>query len=172
MKTQRVKNKRTEKKDYKKFVPFLIKFSIISATGTIILPLLNLSLFTNSIVDIVAAISNVTAFGDILYVKNQPLVVTNMCIGLESTIILAAVIFSLKKPEFNKKVYNLAIAGMFLLAINLVRIITVVEIAKIDFSLVDFVHMVSWLFTTAVIFAAWYVLSKKELEKHTLEELI
>ncbi|PIU21200.1 MAG: hypothetical protein COT15_03525 [Candidatus Diapherotrites archaeon CG08_land_8_20_14_0_20_34_12] len=165
-------NIKPKKVDYKKFIPFVAKFFAISLAGTIILPLLDLNFLTNSIAKFVAYLSGVSVQGNTLLVNSNPLIITNMCIGLESVILLGAIIFSLKKPEFSKKIYSLALAGAFLIIANMLRILAIVGIAKIDYTLVDISHTISWFFTTAVIFAAWYVMSKKELEKNKLEELI
>jgi exosortase/archaeosortase family protein len=95
------------------------------------------------------------------------------CTGLVSASILAAVVFSLKKPEFKKKLLVFVAGSFALMLLNLARLYLVLLVAT-SFGLIwaETVHTVSWFTTAALVLAAWYFGTKRIAKVTNFKELL
>lgn len=99
--------------------------------------------------------------------------IDNLCTGLLSVSVLAAVVFSLSKPRLKQKILLFAAGGIVLFLFNIPRLILVLWIGK-EFGLAaaELVHHVSWVSTSVLILAAWCVGTKRIANIKNFGELL
>ena len=156
-----------------KNILFLIKFSIIFIILTTLIELIDLSFVQNFIAQICANFSGLTFSGINIFLSNGSFVITKFCTGFLSMAILASIIFSLSKPQIEKKIKIFLIGAVALFLLNVVRIIFVLEIGK-NFGVraAEFFHIISWFSTAALIIIAWYYFTKKITKIENFSELL
>jgi exosortase/archaeosortase family protein len=95
------------------------------------------------------------------------------CTGLVSGIILAAVVFSLKKPDWKTKLKLWLLGAMVLFLLNIGRVFLVLVVAK-QYGLywANLVHQISWFSTAVFILGIWLVLSKRLAKVKNVSELV
>ncbi len=88
-------------------------------------------------------------------------------------IILASIVFSLRKPEFKKKLVLFSMGFAVLFLSNFLRIYLVL-LAGINYGIgaADLVHTISWFTTSALIILLWYYLTKKIAKVEKFSELV
>jgi len=151
------KNGQNEKR---KLTLFLAKFFGIYFILTLALEFADLSVLTQSIAKIVGDAVGMAVSGSVLQINSHTFTVTNSCTGLASASILAAVIFSLKRPELKKKI-GLFVAGTIVLLIaNIPRVMLVMVAAQNGYD-ADLVHALTWFLMSAIILLIWYYGTKK-----------
>ncbi|MFA5931042.1 MAG: archaeosortase/exosortase family protein [archaeon] len=155
----------------KKMLVFAIKFFAIFIVLNFLIELVDLSFLTNAITQIAATILGLDYLLNVVYVNNGLFIVSNLCTGLVSASILAAIIFSLNKPELSKKT-TLFLAGLIiLLAVNIPRIIFVLFVAKYGFD-AELVHELTWFVMSGLVLLIWYYGSKRLLKLKEISELL
>jgi len=156
----------------KRLVVFLISFFLIYFILGEIINLLDLSFLTNALASFSASVVGGVALGNLVILgEGSKFVVSNMCTGLVSASILAAVVFSLRKPNMKKKVALFVLGTILLMLINIPRIILVLLAAKAGFD-AEMVHMATWFLMSAAILLIWYVGTKAWAKVEDFGELI
>jgi exosortase/archaeosortase family protein len=111
--------------------------------------------------------------GNKIFFDSQSFEITNNCTGLVSGAILAAIIFSLKKPDLKKKFLIAITGGIALFLLNLPRIWLVLAIAKNHGTgLAGTLHEITWLTTALLVILIWYFATKKIVGIKNFGELI
>ncbi len=150
---------------------FLGKFFVIFAILTIIIELLDLSVFTSWLASICATPFGLEAQGNAIMINGQQFAVTNACTGLMSASILAAVIFALKKPEIEKKIVIFLAGLVVLLVANIPRIMLVLWTATVGLD-AGLVHTLTWFLMSALILLLWYYGTKLYAKIDDFSELL
>ncbi len=151
---------------------FLAKFFIIFFTGTILLQTIQITFLNNWLAAFQGFLTGINFHQNILFIDSSAYIVNNECSGLFSGIVLAAIVFGLKKPEIKQKIAIFLAGFAFLFPLNIVRIYTVLMVGKIfGFDAAIFLHTISWFVTSALVIGFWYYLTKKVLKKSFKEML-
>tara|TARA_Y100000310_G_scaffold280829_1_gene300833 strand:+ start:3596 stop:4006 length:411 start_codon:yes stop_codon:yes gene_type:complete len=132
-----------------------------------------LSPLQNAIAGFEAGLLGLARDGNVIGIAGGLFVVSASCTGLVSASVLAAIIFSLKKPVLKKKLVIFATGAIALFLLNLVRVYIVLLVA-INFgsAAADLAHTISWFSTAALILAAWYLGMKKLIGIKDFSELM
>jgi len=139
---------------------FVAKFFIIYFILTALLELADLSWLTSAIAFAAAAPMGFAVLGSTVLVNGELFLVTNLCTGLMSASILAAIIFSARRPSFLKKL-GLFVAGLVaLLVFNIPRLMLVLYSAKLGMD-AELVHTLTWFLMSALVLAIWFFGMKK-----------
>jgi len=95
------------------------------------------------------------------------------CTGLMSISVLAAIVFSLKRPAFKKKLGLFMAGAAVLFPVNLFRVYLVLLAAN-EFELETFeaIHTTTWFAMSAAILILWYYLTKRVTKEKELEKMI
>lgn len=100
--------------------------------------------------------------GSLIFVEGGTFEITPSCTGLVSAGVLAALVFSLKKPGMREKIIVFASGTALLLIVNYFRVLAVVWSGTFfGAGFAEMLHMVSWFATSAAILGAWYFFTKK-----------
>ncbi len=141
---------------------FLVKFFALFTILHILLIVVDLSFFQNAIASFQAELLSVPFAGNAVFIGEGNFLITASCTGLVSSIILAAIIFSLKKPGLKQKVLIFLGGTILLLVVNQVRLLFVLFSAKLfGVFFAEIVHVFSWFATTVAIIFAWYYFTKR-----------
>jgi len=145
-----------------KRVVFLLKFFAIFSVLHYLLLVVNLRPMQEFIAKSQAMLLNLTYDGTLVRIGSETFEITPSCTGLVSSIILAAIVFSLKKPGLKSKTATLAIGVIFLLAANYVRVYFVL-LSAIAFGgrAAEAVHIITWFLTAALVIVVWYYGTKR-----------
>ncbi len=156
-----------------KTINFLVKFGVIFA----VLHYLVWSIPTSFLQNWIALIQS-NAFGlqlneNLLLLGKQKILINPSCTGLISISILAAIIFSLTKPELKKKLQIFLFASAIMFILNLLRIYFVLW-AGINFGTeyIGVLHEISWMTTAILIIGLWYYFTKKITQVTEFNELL
>lgn len=150
---------------------FLAKFFLIFVILTAIVEILDLSVLTEWLAIVSAIPLGMVVAGSLVFVDGQIFAVTNSCTGLISASILAAVIFSLRKPELKEKVL-IFIAGLtILLIVNIPRLMLVLWSASVGMD-ANLVHVFTWYVMSALILLIWYYGTKRIAKINDFSELL
>jgi exosortase/archaeosortase family protein len=157
----------------KKQAIFVVKFLAIFIVGELLIPFLPLQGIQNAIASLHAGLLGYTAIGNTILIQNTLFVVNEYCIGSVSSLILLAIIFSLKKPELKKKI-GLWVAGTIILFLaNLVRVYLVLWTGKVwGGEAAELLHIFSWFVVAGLILLVWYYATKKMLGIKQFDELL
>ncbi|MFH1752427.1 MAG: exosortase/archaeosortase family protein [archaeon] len=145
------------KKDYS----FALKFLVIFAVLYLIVFLADTKGIENNLAELEGQLTGVNVQGNQLNVNGNNLEINYSCTGLFSTILIIALVFSLRKPEIDKKLYIIVVSVIVLMLFNVLRVFMVIETAKNDFSLASNVHVIGWFISTLLVLGLWYYLTKK-----------
>ncbi len=109
-----------------------------------------------------AGMLGLTSAGSLVFAKEGIFDINPSCTGLVSSSILFAIIFSLRKPEMQKKIVIFLSGAALLLILNYFRVLAVLWTAR-EFGpgAAEIVHIASWFSTTAFVLALWYFFTKK-----------
>jgi len=149
-------------KKHKKKIAFLLKFFAIFAFAEILIFYVDFSALENFIAAQSASYFGLPWSGNAIFVPDGTFLITSSCTGLVSMSILAAIIFSLRKPKLEQK-FGIFIAGAALLFIlNYIRVFLVVGIGKYHgIAAGEIAHVISWFTTAALVLILWYYFTKK-----------
>jgi exosortase/archaeosortase family protein len=149
---------------------FSIKFFLIFFTLTFVIELLDLSMVSNFLTIIVASVLNLPFKLNQIFFEGNTFIISNACLGFSSASILFALIFSLKKPIFTKKLILFVLGFLIIFLINIPRLILVVYSATIGFN-ADLVHTFTW-FLMSVLVLLIILIGAKYYYKKELSELV
>ena len=141
---------------------FIIKFSAIFALSEFILVYGDFTALQNIIT---AGVSNYFALEyaqNLIFVPGGTFAIVSSCTGLVSIAVLAAIVFSLKKPELWQKAAIFIVGASLLFALNYVRLFLVIWAGK-EYGLLagEIVHIISWFTTAAFVIGLWYYLTRR-----------
>ncbi len=157
----------------RKELVFLVKFFAIYLVLQGLIMLAPLGGLQNFIALLGAGLLGLESGGNAIGAGGGTFIIAANCTGLVSASILAAVVFSLKKPEFKKKLLVFAAGAVALMLLNIVRLYIVLLVA-LGFGMqwADTAHIVSWFTTAALVLAAWYFGTKKIANVANFGELL
>jgi exosortase/archaeosortase family protein len=150
---------------------FLIKFFAIFFILTTLVELLDLLFFTEWLAFISAMPFKVNVVSNLVFVNGENFLVTNSCTGLVSASILAAIIFSLKKPLIKQKILLFLFGMGILLVLNIPRLMLVLWSASVGLD-AELVHIITWFFMSIFILIIWYFGTKRIAKINDFSELL
>jgi len=141
---------------------FIAKFFAIFAAAEILILVADLGQVQTFISGTIADFAGLESSGIFVKVSDGLFEITASCTGLVSAGILAAVVFSLRKPEMGNKIALFLAGTAVLLIVNYIRVLVVVIVGK-DFGIVaaEITHIASWFLMSAGIILVWYAFTKK-----------
>jgi len=156
-----------------KKISFLLKFFTIFVFGEIVIPFLPLRGIEDGITGIEANALNLQATGNTVLVGESNFLINAYCIGTVSSLILLAIIFSLKRPELKTKIGLWAIGTAILFTVNLGRVYTVLwSGVRFGAQTAEAVHIISWFVVSGIIIGLWYYLTKRIAKIEKFNELL
>jgi exosortase/archaeosortase family protein len=140
---------------------FLLKFFAIFVFLELLLYIIGFESLQIMIAKSQAKVLNLVSEGNNIFSDSGIFEINPSCTGLVSGIILAAIVFSLKKPDLPKKLVVLVSGALVLFVINYFRVLVVIW-SGIEFGMqvAEAVHVVSWFSTTFFVFGIWYYFTK------------
>ena len=151
---------------------FLIKFFAIYLVVQYLILIAPLAFLQEAIASFESSLLGLQSVGSQVY-ANGVFVISASCTGLVSASILAAVVFSLKKPELKKKVAVFVAGAIALLLLNLARVYFVLVVAlNWGVEAAETAHTVSWFSTAALILIVWYFATKRIANAKNFADLI
>jgi exosortase/archaeosortase family protein len=134
---------------------------------------LDLSFIQEPIAGFTAGAVGAKANGIFIEVGKEVFEVTASCTGIISASILAAIIFSLRKPELKKKILFFLGGAIILFTVNLLRLYLVLSVGKAyGVAAADLAHIASWFAMSAAIIMLWYYGTKKLIGVKEFPELV
>jgi len=157
----------------KQNVLFLLKFFLIFGVLQSIIVAAPLSALNEWIASVEASALSLENHGDSVVSGNASYVITNSCTGLVSGSILAAIVFSLKKPGVKKKTIVFLAGAVVLFLVNLLRVyVVILGGITYGFGFAEALHVASWFAMSALIISLWYYLTKKWVGVKDFSELM
>ena len=157
----------------KKALFFLVKFFVIYGVLQAAILAAPIGQLKAWIAGIEAGLLGLPTQGNLLFFNGHVFEIAANCTGLMSAAVLAAIIFSLKKPDLKKKIALFAVGSIALFALNIARIYTVL-LAAISFSpeSAETLHIVTWFVMAGAILALWYWLTKRIAGTKAFSEML
>lgn len=169
------KSKTTEPRQqkWKTIAVFLAKFFIIYFALQFLILVIDLSFLENWLAALEGNWVQGTVEGNRIALNEGLFEINAQCTGLVSGIILAAVVFSLKKPGWGKKFKLWLLGAVVLFLLNLARVYLVLLVAK-QYGLywAGVAHQISWFSTAVFILVIWLLLSKRLAKVKSVSELV
>ncbi|MBU2477190.1 archaeosortase/exosortase family protein [Candidatus Micrarchaeota archaeon] len=159
--------------EQKKTLMFLVKFGVIFSVLHFLVWTVPTEFLQKWIAGIQAGFFGLTIQNNLLFIEAQKILINPSCTGLISISILAAIIFSLRKPEIKQKIQIFIGASIVMFLLNLLRIYFVLWIG-LEFGIqwIDLVHEISWMTTAVFIIGLWYYFTKKITKVKEFNELL
>ncbi len=156
-----------------KTIFFLIKFTVIFSALHYLVWSIPLNFLQNWIAFLQAGFFGLPLQENLVFLEEKQILINPSCTGLISISILAAIIFSLKKPEMKKKMQIFVLAGTIMFFLNLLRIYFVLW-SGLNFGeeLIGVLHEISWMTTAVFIIGLWYYFTKKITKVKEFNELL
>ena len=157
----------------KKAVLFLVKFGIIFGILHYLLLVGNILFFQEWLAKTIGNLLQLNVQNEVISLGIYSLVVSPSCTGLVSSIILAGIVFSLKKPELKTKFKIVLLSAIVFLIVNFFRVFLVVWTAKmLGFQYAEALHQLTWFAMSGIILVLWYGWMKKTVGIRNFGELI
>lgn len=156
---------------FKKIIFFCAKFFIIYFVLQYLIELADLSALNNFIAYSSASLLGLGYEGNIVFVNGAIFTITNFCTGLVSASVLAAIVFSLRKPALGKKVVLFLGGLVLLLLINIPRVSLVLYSAMMGLD-AELVHTLTWFIMSAAVLLIWYYGTKRVAKVKDFSELV
>ncbi len=157
----------------RKEIFFLAKFFVIFAVGEALLPFLPLYPVESAITSLNASALGLQAQGNTVLINGEAFVISEHCSGAVSSLILFAIIFSLRKPDWKTRLWMWAGGTIILFLANIFRILFVLLSAIIlGRNIAEIVHVASWFAVSALIIAIWFFETKKIAKIEQFSELL
>lgn len=153
----------TEVKDFnRKAIIFLIKFFLIYAVLQTIILAAPIGFLKEFVALTEANALGFEAEGNIILFNEHRFEIVANCTGLMSISVLAAIVFSLRKPSLKKKLGLFGVGTAILFPLNLFRVYLVL-LAAVSFNpgIAENLHVATWFGTSAAIMILWYYLTKR-----------
>ena len=141
---------------------FLAGFFLIFAALQFFILILDFSALNNALASLQGNWLDLPVTANRLAVSGGVFSIDNSCTGLVSAAILAAVVFSVKKPGLKTKFKLWLVSAAILFVLNLLRLYLVLWTGKhFGVATAETVHTVSWISTAVFILIVWFFLTKK-----------
>lgn len=152
---------------------FLLKFFIVYGILQYVIYIAPMQFITSAIASFEAPLLGLQNAGNAILFDSVSFVINNSCTGFVSASILAAIVFSLKKPDLKRKLYIFTVCAIALFAINLLRVYLVI-LFGINFgvTLAELAHVISWFLMSAAIIFCWYFATKRIVGAKEFGELL
>ncbi len=152
---------------------FLARFFIIFAVLQALVLAASLNSVEQAIALFEAKMLGLQSQGYIVFVGAERFSIDANCTGLLSTAVVAAIVFSLSKPELKKKLTIFFSAGLLLFALNIPRLYLVLWTAKeFGAAAAETVHVITWFSTAAFILLLWFFATKKIAKVKDFSQLL
>jgi len=160
-------------KEINKTIMFLVKFTVIFSVLHYLVWTIPTEVLQNFIALFQSNLLGLNIQNNLLFLENQRVLINPSCTGLVSISIIAAIIFSLRKPEIKQKIQIFLVAGIIMFFLNLLRIYFVLWVG-INFGqeLIGIVHEISWMTTALFIIGLWYYFTKRITKIKEFNELL
>ena len=143
-------------------IVFLAKFFAIFLALEAIVNILDFSALQEFIAKSLAAVLDLRSSHSTVFVQGGSFEINASCTGLVSSSVLAAVVFSLKKPDIRSKAIIFISGSLLLLLLNYLRVLVVLWAGKeFGTAAAEALHIASWFTTTAFVLGLWYYFTKK-----------
>jgi exosortase/archaeosortase family protein len=141
---------------------FLLKFFIIYSVLQAAILISPIGPLKEGIALFEAGLLGLESEGNIITLNGSRAEIVANCTGLMSISVLAAIVFSLRKPAIKKKIGLFAVGAALLFPLNLLRIYLVLLAAMaFDLEAFEAIHTTTWFGTSAAILILWYYLTKR-----------
>lgn len=141
---------------------FLVKFFAVFAAVEFLIFYLDFSFIEDFIASSQADFFGLESLENLVFVRDGAFEITSSCTGLVSGSVLAAIIFSLRRPQLREKAAIFLAGFTLLLALNYLRVMAVIWVGiGYGVEAAEVAHVASWLTTSAFIIALWYAFTKK-----------
>ena len=98
--------------------------------------------------------------------------ISAFCSGFTTFALFAGLVLGFNVPSVERKIRLLISGGLFIFALNFIRIYFVVWIGKMySIGAAEAVHVLSWFVLSALVMGLWFLLMKKETGARTQREL-
>jgi exosortase/archaeosortase family protein len=152
---------------------FVIKFTVIFSVLHFLVWILPTQFLQNFIASLQGNLLNLPVKENLIFLGQQKILINPSCTGLISISILAAIIFSLRKPELKQKTKIFLLASIIMFFLNLARIYLVLWLGiKHGAELIGVMHEISWMSTALFIVWLWYYFTKKITKVKEFNELL
>ena len=152
---------------------FLAKFFVIFSVLYAVLWNAEIGPLNEWIAGIESWALSIERHGSTLIAGDSNFIITNYCTGLVSASILAAIVFSLKKPALKQKIAVFLAGAAALFFINLGRVYFVLMAGiALGGNAAETLHTISWFVMSAFIIALWYYLTKRIAKIRDFSELL
>lgn len=156
------KGSKVDIKLHKSELLFLAKFFSIFITLEALINYFGFPALEEFIASTQAALLGLQSSGNLVFVTQGTFVITPSCTGLVSSSVLAAIVYSLKKPNLKKKTLIFLVGASLLVFLNYFRVLLVLWTGK-EFGMnkAEITHVASWFSTTLFVLGLWYYFTKK-----------
>jgi|GEM_PF-1123790 len=157
----------------KRELEFLLKFFIIYGVLQLIIYYAPLGFITEAIASFEASLLGLKSEGNII--RSGPIVfaINNSCSGFVSISVLAAIVFSFKKPGLKQKFLVFLCCAMLLFLVNLLRVYIVLFAGvHINYNLAEPMHIASWFLMSGAIILLWYEGTKRLAKVKNMGEML
>ncbi|MBU0662223.1 exosortase/archaeosortase family protein [Candidatus Micrarchaeota archaeon] len=111
--------------------------------------------------------------GNVVIAGGNEFTINESCTGLVSGIILASIVFALRRPALREKLKIFTAGFVFLFPLNLLRVYFVLLSAQWrGAETAEFVHIASWFMGAGFVLLFWYFLTKRFAGVKEFNELI
>jgi len=147
---------------HKQEIIFLVKFFLIYGILQSIIQIAPMNFITWPIASFEASLLGLESEQNAVISGPITFVINNSCTGLVSISVLAAIVFSFKRPKLKKKLIIFIPCAIALFFINLLRVYMVLFFGvAVNHSLAEPVHVASWFIMSGAIIALWYEATKR-----------
>ncbi|MCX8190324.1 MAG: exosortase/archaeosortase family protein [Candidatus Diapherotrites archaeon] len=159
--------------DRKRELYFLLKFFLIYGALQTIIYFADVAFVTNWIASFEASLFSLQSQGNTIRSGTVVFVINNSCTGLVSISVLAAIVFSFRRPSLKEKIMVFLPCSAILFLVNLARVYAVIYAGvHINHNLVEPLHISSWFLMSGAIVILWYFGTKKFAKIKYFKELL
>jgi exosortase/archaeosortase family protein len=147
---------------HKRELIFLIKFFLIYGILQAIIQIAPMDFVTEPIASFEASLLGLKSEQNSIIAGPATFVINNSCTGFVSVSVLAAIVFSFRRPELRRKLAVFVPCAVTLFFINLLRVYIVLFFGiTVSYELAEPVHVASWFFMSGAIIALWYEATRR-----------
>ena len=147
---------------YKRELIFLAKFFLIYGISQAVIQVAPMSFVTEPIASFEASLLGLKNEQNSIIAEPATFVINNSCTGFVSISVLAAIVFSFRRPKLRKKLAVFVPCAVALFFVNLLRVYIVLFFGvMVSYELAEPVHIASWFLMSGAIIALWYEATKR-----------
>jgi len=157
----------------KKALVFLVKFFAIYSVLQYLIIAMPLAWLKQWIAGFEAGMLGLEAVGNAILLQGHRFEIVANCTGLMGISVLAAIIFSLRRPGLKAKAVVFAFGALILFPLNLFRVYLVLLAATVwGAGVAETLHVFTWFTTSALILGLWYYITKKAAGKKEFSKML